>query len=48
MRDFLAGIGYDAWVLPALLIIPIVGAILIYVARIGRDRGDDRNGGNRH
>ena len=41
MRDFLAGVGYGDWVLPALLIIPIVGAILIYVARIGRDRGDD-------
>ena len=41
MRDFLAGIGYGDWVLPALLVIPIAGAILIYVARIGRGRGDD-------
>src|SRR5688500_15078803 len=41
MREFLAGIGYGRWVLPALLLIPIAGAILIYVARIGRRRPDD-------
>src|SRR5688572_31396685 len=41
MLEFLADIGYDRWVLPALLLIPIVGAILIYVARIGRGRADD-------
>jgi NADH-quinone oxidoreductase subunit M len=41
MRDFLAGVGYEHWVLPALLLIPIAGAILIYVARIGRKRPDD-------
>src|SRR5688500_20228409 len=41
MRDFLAGIGYERWVLPALLLIPIAGAILIYLARIGRGRTDD-------
>ena len=29
MSDFLASIGYDAWVLPALLVIPVVGAVLI-------------------
>ena len=45
MRDFLAGIGYGDWVLPALLVIPIAGAILIYVARIGRGRGDDITAG---
>ena len=41
MRAFLAGFGYERWVLPALLIIPLVGVILIYVARIGRRRSDD-------
>jgi NADH-quinone oxidoreductase subunit M len=41
MLEFLADIGYERWVLPALLLIPIVGAILIYVARIGRGRADD-------
>src|SRR5688500_14428892 len=41
MRDLLATIGYEKWVLPALLLIPIAGAILIYVARIGRGRADD-------
>ena len=41
MLDFLADIGYTRWVLPALLLIPIAGAILIYVVRIGRGRADD-------
>jgi NADH-quinone oxidoreductase subunit M len=41
MREFLAGVGYERWVLPALLLIPVAGAILIYVARIGRGRADD-------
>ncbi|HEU4641032.1 MAG TPA: NADH-quinone oxidoreductase subunit M, partial [Gemmatimonadaceae bacterium] len=31
MRDFLTQIHYDAWVLPALLIIPVVGAALLLV-----------------
>ena len=41
MLEFLAGIGYVRWVLPALLLIPIAGAVLIYVMRIGRGRADD-------
>src|SRR5687768_2142161 len=41
MLEFLADIGYERWVLPALLLIPLAGAILIYVARIGRGRVDD-------
>jgi len=41
MLEFLAAIGYVRWVLPALLLIPIVGAVLIYVVRIGRGRADD-------
>src|SRR5688572_14837489 len=41
MRDVLGSIGYEVWILPALLLIPIGGAILIYVARIGRGRADD-------
>ena len=41
MLEFLAGIGYVRWVLPALLLIPIAGAVLIYVMRIGRGRVDD-------
>ncbi|HJU68123.1 MAG TPA: NADH-quinone oxidoreductase subunit M [Gemmatimonadaceae bacterium] len=41
MLELLADIGYQRWVLPALLIIPVVGAILIYLARIGRGRPDD-------
>ena len=41
MLELLADIGYDRWVLPALLLIPIAGAILIFVARIGRGSADD-------
>jgi NADH-quinone oxidoreductase subunit M len=41
MRDFLSGIGYGDWILPALLLIPVAGAILIYVGRIGRSTQDD-------
>src|SRR5665213_1613747 len=29
MTDFLNGIHYNAWILPALLIIPLVGALLV-------------------
>src|SRR3990170_632905 len=29
MQAFLASIGYDSWVLPVLLIIPVVGAIFL-------------------
>ena len=42
MEPFLAGIDYASWVLPALLLIPLAGTILIFVARIGsRGRPDD-------
>ncbi len=37
MRDALLAIGYDHWVLPALLGIPLVGALLVLAVR-----GDDR------
>jgi NADH-quinone oxidoreductase subunit M len=30
MTDFLSGIHYNAWILPALLIIPLVGALLVW------------------
>jgi NADH-quinone oxidoreductase subunit M len=29
MREFLLSVGYDRWILPALLIIPLVGALLV-------------------
>jgi NADH-quinone oxidoreductase subunit M len=31
MNGFLASIGYDRWILPALLIIPLVGALVIWL-----------------
>ena len=29
MRDFLLSVGYDRWILPALLVIPLVGALIV-------------------
>jgi NADH-quinone oxidoreductase subunit M len=29
MREFLLSVGYDRWILPALLIIPLIGAVLV-------------------
>jgi NADH-quinone oxidoreductase subunit M len=39
MRDFLNGIGYMEWVLPALLAIPTLGAVLVWAAPTPRRRG---------
>src|SRR5579862_5022790 len=36
MRDFLLGLGYDRWVLPALLVIPIIGAIVVWIGALNR------------
>ena len=42
MRDFLSGIHYNSWILPALLIIPLVGAVLLWIQRAasGVDEAD--------
>ncbi|MDB4893433.1 MAG: proton-translocating NADH-quinone oxidoreductase, chain [Gemmatimonadetes bacterium] len=29
MREFLLSVGYDRWILPALLVIPLIGAVLV-------------------
>jgi len=40
MREFLLSVGYDRWILPALLIIPLIGALLVLLG--GRqDEGED-------
>jgi len=44
MKPFLAGIGYDHWVLPALLIIPIVGALLLLAQGAAQDSADENPG----
>jgi len=31
MRDFLQSIGYNGWILPALLLVPAVGAMLVWI-----------------
>ncbi|HEX6576395.1 MAG TPA: NADH-quinone oxidoreductase subunit M [Gemmatimonadaceae bacterium] len=45
MEAFLNSTGYNDWVLPALLIIPVIGAALLLVMRRGKDDADD--GANR-
>ena len=41
MEAFLHSIGYDNWVLPALLLIPVIGAVLLLVMGRGARDGDD-------
>jgi NADH-quinone oxidoreductase subunit M len=40
MEALLRSIGYDNWVLPALLLIPVIGAVLLLVMPKGSDDGD--------
>src|SRR4051794_28824887 len=40
MREFLTSVNYHGWVLPALLVIPLVGALLILAHGV-LSRGDD-------
>src|SRR5919202_5317292 len=40
MREYLTSVSYNSWVLPALLVIPLVGALLILVHG-ALSRGDD-------
>jgi NADH-quinone oxidoreductase subunit M len=39
MRDFLLSVGYDRWILPALLLIPVVGAVIIGLGSVSGDGG---------
>jgi len=39
MASFLDSIGYNSWVLPALLVIPLIGAIVCLVMPV-RDGGE--------
>ena len=40
MRDYLLSIGYDRWILPALLLLPVAGAILIWaIGWVSEDDG---------
>ena len=41
MNEFLTSIGYMRWVLPALLIIPTLGALAIWMQGLGKDGGAD-------
>ncbi|MBA3340305.1 MAG: NADH-quinone oxidoreductase subunit M [Gemmatimonadaceae bacterium] len=46
MREFLLSVGYDAWVLPALLIIPVAGALLLLLSGSRSAREPDADQGN--
>jgi len=37
MREFLQSVGYDHWILPALLVVPVLGAIAVLLAGRRRD-----------
>ncbi len=39
MRDFLLSVGYDRWILPALLLIPVFGAVIIGLGSVSGDGG---------
>jgi NADH-quinone oxidoreductase subunit M len=43
MREFLHSVGYDHWILPALLVIPVLGAIAVLLAGRGRERVVDED-----
>ncbi|HEX6628543.1 MAG TPA: NADH-quinone oxidoreductase subunit M, partial [Gemmatimonadaceae bacterium] len=40
MTDFLGSIGYNGWILPALLIIPLVGSAMVFLAPVREATGD--------
>lgn len=40
MTDFLRSIGYASWILPALLVIPLVGAVILWLHGISAPRAD--------
>ena len=47
MREFLSGIGYNGWVLPALLVLPLVGAALLLAqGLVSRDDGSVERAGS--
>ena len=41
MRDFLLSIGYNYWILPALLAIPLLGALLVAFTGRRAEQGED-------
>ncbi len=47
MEAFLQSIGYDSWILPALLIIPLVGAIILLALSQTSDSDAELSGSNR-
>ena len=41
MREFLTSVHYDYWILPALLILPLIGAVLVLVSGRAGAEGED-------
>ena len=45
MREFLLSVGYDRWILPALLLIPLIGAIAVLLTPRGAQGEDEVTSG---
>jgi NADH-quinone oxidoreductase subunit M len=45
MRDFLLAVGYDRWILPALLVIPLLGAFAVLLGGRSVEGGDEVQSG---
>jgi len=41
MRDFLLSIGYNTWILPTLLAVPLLGALLVAFTGRPSEHGED-------
>src|SRR5258707_14194316 len=41
MREFLLSVGYDRWILPVLLALPLIGAAAVLVSGRGASGGDE-------
>ncbi|HVF41330.1 MAG TPA: NADH-quinone oxidoreductase subunit M [Gemmatimonadaceae bacterium] len=43
MREILTSVGYDSWILPALLIVPVIGAAILLLTSSGRSGDSESN-----
>jgi NADH-quinone oxidoreductase subunit M len=45
MRDLLLSVGYDRWILPVLLIVPVLAALIVWVGAAAMESGTEVRGG---
>jgi NADH-quinone oxidoreductase subunit M len=45
MRDLLLSVGYDRWILPVLLIVPVLAALIVWVGAAALESGTEAAGG---